>query len=226
MFKHLMSEDDPAETQRAEFERRLREKDTQLVEIQHRVKNNLQMITALMRIEALDAVGGANTASFERLAGRIEAVQILYALLLARGQADEIDLGEYLGKIASAVLRSNPVACVRLDLKLDAYTMSAGVAMSTGLVVNELLTNALKHAFVGRDGGTISLHSLADDDECRVIVADDGIGLPTGMVWPEPGRLSALIVQSLQENASASVTIESTPGKGMRATVALAGSPL
>ena len=67
--------------QREEFEKRLREKDALLLEIQHRVKNNLQMITALMRIEARNAQGLMDTAPFQRLAGRIESMRILYGLL-------------------------------------------------------------------------------------------------------------------------------------------------
>jgi two-component sensor histidine kinase len=91
--------------------------------------------------------------------------------------------------------------------------------MPTGLVVNELLTNALKHAFVGRDRGTITLHSLADGNGCRVVIADDGAGLPEGVEWPKRGKLSALIVRSLRENAKADLKVESSPGKGTRVII-------
>jgi len=207
------------QTRREEFEQRLREKDILLLEIQHRVKNNLQMITALIRIEARNAQGQMDTAPFDRLAGRIEAIQLLYASLSDHEQGDEIDLGVYLSEIASSVLRSHAVEGIRLDLKVDAYPVSVNVAMPTGLVVNELLTNALKHAFVGRDGGTITLHSLSDGHGCRVIVADNGVGLPEGVKWPKRGKLSALIVQSLRENAKAHLEVESYQGQGMRVTI-------
>jgi two-component sensor histidine kinase len=91
--------------------------------------------------------------------------------------------------------------------------------MPAGLVVNELMTNALKHAFAGRDSGEITLNSLSDGDGCRVVIADNGIGLPDGVEWPERGKLSALIVQSLRENAKARVEIESRPGEGTRTTI-------
>jgi PAS domain S-box-containing protein len=205
--------------QHEELEQRIRERDTLLLEIQHRVKNNLQMITALIRIEARNAQGRMDTAPFDRLAGRIESIQLVYRLLSDHGLENEIDLGVYLSEIASSVLRSHAVEGIRLDLKVDAYPVSVNVAMPTGLVVNELLTNALKHAFVGRDGGTITLHSLSDGNGCRIIVADDGVGLPEGVEWPKRGKLSALIVQSLRENAKARLDVESTPGKGMRVTI-------
>ena len=116
-------------------------------------------------------------------------------------------------------MRTHANEGVRLNLKADAYPVSVNVAMPTGLVVNELLTNALKHAFQGRDAGTISLQSLVDSEGCRVVISDDGIGLPEGTDWPQPGKLSSLIVQSLRENAKARVIVKSNPGQGMRVTI-------
>ena len=205
--------------QREELEQQLREKDTLLREIQHRVRNNLQMITALIRLEARNAPARMAAAPFARLAGRIESVQLLYQSMSQDAQGDEIDLGIYLSQIASAVMRSHAVEGIRLDLKVDAYPVSVNVAMPAGLVVNELMTNALKHAFTGRDRGTITLRSLADGEGCRVIVADDGVGLPEGVEWPKPGKLSSLIVRSLRENAKASLAVESRSGRGTRVTI-------
>jgi two-component sensor histidine kinase len=95
-------------------------------------------------------------------------------LLSADAPADSIDLGIYLSQIASAVMKAHAVEGVRLDLKVDTWPVSINVAMPTGLVVNELLTNALKHAFSERSGGTITLRSLVDETGCQVTVADDG----------------------------------------------------
>jgi PAS domain S-box-containing protein len=207
------------EGDRETFEQKLREKDTLLLEVQHRVKNNLQMITALMRIEARNARGKMDAAPFHRLAGRIESIQILYGLLSDHGGEDVIDLGVYLSRVASAVLQAHAVEGIRLDLKVDVYPVSVNVAMPTGLVVNELLTNALKHAFAGRPAGTITLHSLTDAEGCRITIADDGVGLPEGATWPKRGKLGSAIVQSLRENAKADLDVESRPGDGVRVTI-------
>jgi PAS domain S-box-containing protein len=204
---------------RAALAQKLREKDTLLLEVQHRVKNNLQMITALMRIEARNAQGRMDRAPFDRLAGRIDAIQILYGLLSDQGSEDTIDLGIYLSRVATAVLQAHAVEGIRLDLKVDIYPVSVNVAMPTGLVVNELLTNALKHAFTGRPTGTITLHSLTDAVGCRITIADDGIGLPEGVSWPKRGKLGSAIVQSLRENAKASLEVDSRPDKGLRVTI-------
>jgi two-component sensor histidine kinase len=206
------------------LEEQVREKDMQLRELQHRVKNNLQMITALIRIEAKGVVDQTTSEGFDRLAGRVEALGLLYKALADPGSTDNaIDLGVYLSEIASAVMRAHAVDGLHLDLQVDTWPVSINVAMPTGLVVNELLTNALKHAFVGREDGTITLHCTADGPDCIVTVADDGVGLPEGATWPKPGKLSSLIVRALHSNANARLDFQSRPGKGTRVAIALHG---
>jgi two-component sensor histidine kinase len=204
-------------SERAQIAHQLQEKDTLLRELQHRVKNNLQMITALIRMEARQLPEEGDR--FDRLAGRIEALSLLYQSLSELEDVQEIDLGIYLSQVAAAVMRAHATEGIRLDLKVDTWPVSVNVAMPTGLVVNELLTNTLKHGFRGRDGGTIRLHSLVDDAGCRVIIADDGVGLPAGAEWPQPGKLSALILKSLTQNAGAKVDVNSVPGEGVEVTI-------
>jgi two-component sensor histidine kinase len=199
---------------------KVREKDTQLLELQHRVKNNLQMITALIRIEARGLPDRTTGEGFDRLAGRIEALGLLYRALGASVGEGIIDLGTYLSEIASAVMRAHAMDGIHLDLHVDTWPVSLNVAMPAGLVVNELLTNALKHAFTDRNGGAITLRCTTDAaGGCLVLIADDGVGLPPGYSWPKPGKLSALIVRSLLQNAGAEIAVTSAPGRGMRVAI-------
>jgi two-component sensor histidine kinase len=202
-----------------ELEGKVREKDTQLLELQHRVKNNLQMITALIRAEARGVVDRSTGEGFGRLAGRVEALGLLYRALGVSGEG-ALDLGIYLSEIASAVMRAHATEGIHLDLQVDTWLASLNVAMPAGLVVNELLTNALKHAFDGRSDGKISLYCTTDPTGgCRVVVADNGVGLPAGYSWPKPGKLSALIVRSLLQNAAAQMEVVSAPGQGMQVEI-------
>ena len=205
-----------------DLERKLQDKDTLLLELQHRVRNNLQMITALIRLEARNLPDHDTGKRFDRLAGRINALSLLYELLSAQAQSESIDLGIYLSKIASSVMEAHAIEGIRLDLTVDTWPVSINVAMPTGLVVNELMINALKHAFVGRDGGTIQLHCLVDDQGCRVTVADDGVGLPDGTTWPKPGKLGAVIAESLRQNAKAEINVQSKQGCGVVVTLSFA----
>jgi PAS domain S-box-containing protein len=205
-------------TQREEFARALRDKDTLLKELQHRVRNNLQLITALIRLESRRQREGSNV-NLGKLAGRIETLQLLYRDLSIEGMGNTIDLGHYLSEIASAVMHVYAVEGIRLDIKVDHAPASINVAMPVGLIVNELLTNAFKYAFSGQEGGTLTVRCLHGDDKYQVIVADDGVGLAEGKTWPMPGKLGALIVQSLRENAKTDLRVESTPAGGTRVTI-------
>jgi two-component sensor histidine kinase len=204
------------------YERRVEEKDVLLRELQHRVKNNLQMVAALIRMESRNATDDETEESFSRLAGRVGALALLYRSLSTDQPAESVDLGTYLSQIASSVMQAHAVEGIRLDLKVDTWPVSINVAMPTGLVVNEVLTNALKHAFVGREGGTVTLHSLVDATGCQIVIADDGIGLPEGMLWPTSGRLGSLIVESLRQNAGAQLEVDSPPEGGLSVTIRFA----
>ncbi|MBW8859168.1 MAG: hypothetical protein JF570_05395 [Caulobacter sp.] len=159
----------PRDTDLSEFEQRIQDKDLLLRELQHRVANNLQMITALIRIEARNVPENATDDRFSRLAGRVEALGLLYRSLSDESQAETVDLGVYLSEIASAVMRAHAQEGIHLNLQVDTWMVSINVAMPAGLVVNELLTNALKHAFKGREGGTIQ-QSLRQNAHARVEV--------------------------------------------------------
>lgn len=197
----------------------LAEKDVLLKELQHRVKNNLQMITALIRMEARNAQHPDEGERFNRLAGRVDALTILYRSLSDTNADETVDLGTYVSQIASAVMVAHAVPGIRLDMKLDTWPVSVNIAMPVGLVVNELMTNALKHAFRDRKDGEIILRCVVDDAGCRISVADNGIGLSNPSDWPRRGKLSAMIVQSIKQNAKADVQVDSTPGMGMKATI-------
>jgi two-component sensor histidine kinase len=109
---------------------------------------------------------------------------------------------------------------IRLDIKVDHAPTSINIALPVGLIVNELLTNAFKHAFGGRGHGLIAVECLrCGEDRYRVVVADDGAGLPEGVVWPVPGKIGALIVQSLHENTKTDIVIQSAPDRGLRVEI-------
>jgi PAS domain S-box-containing protein len=197
----------------------LAEKDVLLKELQHRVKNNLQMITALIRMEARNSQRQEDSDRFGQLAGRIDALSILYRSLYGNNDAETVDLGIYVSQIASSVMAAHAVEGIRLDMKVDTWPVSVNVAMPVGLVVNELLTNALKYAFVGLDGGEIKVRCTVDDEGCKVLVADDGVGLSEKSDWPRRGKLSAMIVQSVRQNAKAEIDVVSEPGSGLAVTI-------
>lgn len=213
-------------SQRDEFEKQIREKDLLLKELQHRVKNNLQLITALIRLEARAAQRG-DSVDLHRLAGRVDTLSLLYQALATDHWGPEVDLGPYLSEIASASVRAHATAGIALDLKVTYCPVSVNVAMPVGLLINELLMNTFKYAFEGRAKGTISLECLCEyAGRYRIIFADDGVGFPSGTTWPNAGKLGALILQTLRENTrQLNFQLESEPGEGSRITIEFAHRP-
>jgi two-component sensor histidine kinase len=153
------------------------------------------------------------------LAGRIESLQLLYQALSPNAAGAEVDLGHYVSELAASVVNIHAVDGVRLDLKVDHAPVSINVALPIGLVVNELMTNAFKYAFADGRRGVIVVQCLRGlQDRYRVVVADNGIGLPQGVTWPVPGKIGDLIVQTLRENAM-ELNVETAPNQGVRVTI-------
>jgi PAS domain S-box-containing protein len=222
----LVDVSDRERSQREEFERKIRDKDLLLKELQHRVKNNLQLITALIRLEARAAQRG-DKIDLDRLAGRIDTLSLLYQAMSMDHWGPEVDLGPYLSEIATAAVRTHAVGGIQLDLKVSYCPVSVNVAMPVGLLINELLTNSFKHAFVGRDSGTITLECFCEDEQrYRIIFADDGVGFAGDAIWPQRGKLGALIVQTLRENSrQLDFKLDSVPDAGTRVNIEFLHKP-
>lgn len=208
-------------SQREDYETQIRDIDLQLKELQHRVKNNLQLITALIRLESRSVQRGAKV-DLDRLAGRVESLSLLYRTMEADSFGPELDLGHYISQIATASLKTHAVEGIELETRVGYAPVSVNVAMPVGLIVNELLTNAFKYAFEGRERGKLTIETAREgEDQYRIVVADDGVGLEPGMTWPMPGKLAALVIQTLRENArNLTLAVDSEAGQGMRVTIA------
>ena len=157
-----------------------------LREVQHRVKNHLAMIVGLIRLQSRTEV---TRASFESLARRIESLSLLYDELSGRGVAtyeqETVPAGAYLSRVAAVLTALDVRQGVRIGIDCEQVTLPAERAARLGLILSELLTNALQHAFVGRDNGLIEvrLHCLSEGG-LRLTVSDDGVGFPAGSRWP------------------------------------------
>jgi two-component sensor histidine kinase len=147
---------------------------------------------------------------------------VLYRTLSAENAPREIDLGQYLSDIANSVMEANAMAGIGIELQVGYCPLSINVAMPAGLLVNEMLTNALKYAFVGRNGGLLKLICNQQNGRVAVVVSDDGVGLGENQEWPSPRKLGALILQTLRENAGNVVfRAESIRGQGTWFTLML-----
>ena len=206
-------------TERKEAERTLRtalhEQEVLLKEVHHRVKNNLQLITSLLRLEAGRTDNAATQAVLGEMQGRILSMALLHETLYRAGSLAFIDLGGYLEQLANQLFRSAaPSSGVALRLDLTPAAVELDQAIPCGLIVNELLSNSLKHGFPdGRRGATfVRLHRLETGTGLRLEVGDDGVGLPADLRERESNSLGLHLVSILAKQLGGTLTIGEPPG--------------
>ena len=178
----------------------LREKDALLKEVHHRVKNNLQVITSLLRLEGGRSAEPSTKLVLKDMQARIRSMALLHESLYRTGNFARVDLAEYLRQLATQLVKMQAdSSMVRLVMDLSPLWVEIDQAIPCGLIVNELLTNCLKHAFVdGRAGEVHLLVRQESDGEVRLQVSDDGIGIRGDF---EAKRLKSLGLQLVTDLA-------------------------
>ncbi|MBY5972833.1 PAS domain-containing protein [Ferrimonas balearica] len=196
-------------------------------EVQHRVKNHLSMIVSLTRMYGRGA--GAAQDQFQQLSRRIESLQVLYQELSnpeRRRNMDTVSLGAYFSRLAAATqaLDGRPGLTVNVDVE-DAEAESEA-AIHMGMIVSEILTNALQHAFIGRETGRVDLRVQAlPGQSLRVTVADDGVGMPEGVSWPEASSVGSSVIAGLIRQLNGTLDVK-TGATGTVVTLDLSGVTL
>lgn len=175
-----------------------------LTEIQHRVKNHLSMIVSLIRMQARERSAEGD---FDALSRRVESLQLLYEEMNAarkRSNRDVIDLGAYLARVTNSIAHIDGRPGVRVNVDTEPMEAQIDKAVNIGLIVSELLTNALQHGFEGRDSGLVELTAQrVSSDSLRIIISDDGVGM-TAQV--EDGDGGTSIVRRLVESINGGLT--------------------
>lgn len=190
-----------------DYERRRPPADKSMVELQHRVKNHLAMIVSLVRMQAR---GSKETLAFSTLARRVESLQLLYEELgrPEMGGRSRISLDAYLDRIASAVSHLDGRASIRVDARMDSIYTDTETAMRLGLILSEILTNCLQHAFVDREDGQVEITvARCTGAGVHLAVVDDGVGLPPGTDWPDPRSLGGRIVIGLVDALNGNLNV-------------------
>ena len=198
----------------------IREKEALLKEVHHRVKNNLQVITSLLRLEISRSTEIATRGVLTEMQGRIRSMALLHETLYRTGRFARVDLANYLRQLATQLFRAQNTApgAVRLELDLRSLVVDIDQAIPCGLIVNELLTNSLKHAF-GPGGGELRVRIGADADGwARLEVSDSGPGLPPDFEARRGASLGLQLVSDLARQLGGVLEIgpESVPRFAVR----------
>lgn len=159
-----------------------------LVELQHRIKNNIGMITSLVHMRARGAKSDDARAELEIVGDRIETLRLAHEHVYAEGNST-LSLRSYASKILQHLidLHGDHAGTIKLTIHVDDIKLGPDRAVPLGLIINEFATNILKYAF-GPAGGAISLRiERLDNSRIKVVIADDGCGLPANPATGVPG---------------------------------------
>lgn len=215
-----------AEEALRESEERIRaslaEKEVLLKEIHHRVKNNMQVIASLVSLQANDSDDPSMRAVLREVSHRVRSMALVHEKLYQSENLARVEFARYTESLLHYLWRAHGRAASAIELALDLEPVSLSVttAVPCGLILNELVSNALKHAFSGRGGGVVRVSLRGDaQGQLRLSVRDNGTGLPAGFNWREARTLGLRLVQMLAGQLHATVEVSSDEGTEFAVTI-------
>lgn len=193
----------------------LEEKTVMLQEIHHRVNNNLQVLISLINLQsrtetdprAIEALRGCQT--------RIVALAVVHELLYVSKNVSSIEARQYLERLGRSLIQfyRRDRASIPLVVRAPGISLNLSVAIPVGLIMNELISNSIRHAFFEGKTGTITIDVEESGEMLKIVYHDDGCGLPEGINWKEPETLGFRLISSLAGQLDG--TIEMLPGPGL-----------
>jgi|GEM_PF-2011549 len=214
----LVIRDRSKEKENEELKRRnADQKEVLLREIHHRVKNNLAIVISLLNFQLRNTSNDEITRMIIDIQTRIRSMALIHEHLYRSENLDRMRLAAYIESLSFMILTTFSGHHVKLETHLEAIDVSIEAALPIGLIVNELLTNAFKYAFPDNaEGKIIILLEKAEGDMCRLIVEDDGVGLPPSSSLNSEKSLGLYIVGLLVEQLEGSVEIDRKQGTSFR----------
>jgi two-component sensor histidine kinase len=206
-----------AERRRAEAQitASLQEKEMLLREIHHRVKNNLQVISSLLFLQSQQIQEPEALRMFQDSQHRVRSMALVHERLYRTQDLARVDFAQYIRDLTGYLLRSYGVAPDLVSTRIQVHDVSLGidVAVPCGLIVSELISNALTHAFPdGRAGEILIEVRTGAGGQCTLVVGDDGVGLPPGLDLENTGTLGLRLVGRLARQLGATVELDGKRG--------------
>jgi PAS domain S-box-containing protein len=201
----------------------LNEREVLLQEIHHRVKNNLQVISSLMNLQLRRISDQATREALQEAQSRVQAISLIHEMLYQSRDYANVPFSEYARKLAANVFGVIGVApgCVSLDLAIDDIALGVNKAIPCGLILNELITNALKHGFPNGRRGTVRVALCrVGEGKLQLSVQDDGVGIPAGLDIRQTESLGMHLICTLAEQLGAELEIARDNGTSMKVTFA------
>lgn len=198
------------------LKRSLNEKDILLKEIHHRVKNNLQIVTSLLKLQASYVDDEKVKLLFKESRNRVQSMSLIHQKLYQTKDLASIDFRDYIETVTTHLQHSFGVLEDRVSVSIEVKDifMSIDNAIPAGLIINELVSNALKHAFPGDRKGNIYIHAAFDEfkNEYWLVIRDNGIGIQENFEFKNAATFGLKLVSTLIEQMNGSLEVVSLGG--------------
>jgi PAS domain S-box-containing protein len=206
----------------------LAEKEVLLREIHHRVKNNMQVVSSLVDLQADEVKDPAVRAIFDDVMHRIRSMAMVHEKLYQADDFSNVDFADYARGLLGYLWRAHESVISKIELKLDLEPvfLPVNAAVPCGLILNELFINALKHAFIGRTHGIVTVTLRADSQIVTLSIQDNGKGLPPEMELKQTRSLGLRLVQMLSKQLRGSLTVDGKNGTAFTIVFERTGSAL
>ena len=194
----------------------LEEKEILLQEIHHRVKNNMQVISSLLSLQAANIDDARLYKLFKESQNRVRAMALIHEILYDSGDLSSIDLKKYMSRLASGLIRmyGADVGRVRLNVESEDITLGIDAMVPCGLAINELISNSLKYAFPdSREGQIDLLVTSAPESGITFVVRDDGVGMPAELDIRTTKTMGmGLVVSLIEKQLGGQLDLDRTQG--------------
>ena len=212
---------DISERKRAEDQIRasLKEKEALLKEVHHRVKNNLQIVSSLLNLQTHHMSDPASRETFRTSMDRIKSMALIHDKLYRSETFSSIYFPAYVSDLVRDLIGAYSLGKgINVDLDVDPVLLNIDTAIPLGLIINELVTNALKHAFPPADSGTVAVGLHRTGAGLTLTVSDNGTGLPEDIDFRNSPSLGMQLVMTLVEQIEGAIELDRGQGTGFRIT--------
>ncbi len=192
----------------------IREKEILLQEVHHRVKNNLQVISSILNLQSSYVKDQSSLDILRESQNRIKSMSFIHESLYQTRDFSRIEFSDYILSLSNNLIHSYSIEAGKIKLSTDfkKVFLSLDQAIPCGLIVNELVSNALKYAFPQGTTGEISLKIKESDNIIRIHIADNGIGLPADLDVEHSESLGLQLVYTLIDQLDATIEVNSEKG--------------
>jgi PAS domain S-box-containing protein len=193
----------------------LEEKEVLLKEIHHRVKNNLQIISSLLDLQSRYIKDDRSLEIFKESQSRVKSIAFIHEKLYQSKGLARINFAEYIRDLTVSLFHSYGVSstAIKRQITVDSALLDIDTAIPCGLIINELVSNSLKHAFPADKGGEIRINLRSDNDKKYILtVSDNGVGFPKDLDFRNTESLGLRLVRALTNQLKGNIEIDSNGG--------------